>query len=98
MSSDVAYAAIGTVPFTPLCHYTSDAYTRLVLRVADALLAPYGHASSFVSTRAAPRYPRVVDALVDARPSPRRDADPVSGEVMWTLRADASGAWWPSKP
>lgn len=35
------------VSFTPLCRCTSAAYSEIVLRVSDALLARYGYPSSF---------------------------------------------------
>jgi len=40
------------VSFTPLCRCTSAAYSEVVLRVSDALLARYGYPSSFYKGRA----------------------------------------------
>lgn len=35
------------VSFTPLCRCTSSAYSEVLLRLSDALLAPYGFPDSF---------------------------------------------------
>lgn len=40
-------ALANDVSFTPLCRCTSSAYSEVLLRLSDALLAPYGFPDSF---------------------------------------------------
>lgn len=80
------------VPFTPLCWQTAQGYSEVVLYAADALLLPYGFATSFVRTGTRQRgLPRAVDSAVAwmARHEPdptradsrrRRKADPRTGD------------------
>ena len=80
---ELAYLIRG-VPFTPLCWGTADGFSEVVLYVSDALLAPYGFATSFCNTGARHRkLPQSVDGVVAFMrrldPPPRsciRRADP----------------------
>ena len=79
-----------SVPFTPLCWQDARGYSLVVLYVADALMRPYGYASSFFYAGAAQRgLPPVVDGVVafmrrlDAPVRAQlqhRKADPPSGD------------------
>ena len=54
------------VSFTPLCRCTPEAFSEVVLYASDALLRPYGYASSFVCARTAPYAASVKSVYLNA--------------------------------